>query len=55
MSIFRLKKNYKTGLGIKVTEGTDGCVYIQALVPNGAAEKSGLIYIGKVDFVVLIL
>lgn len=31
---------------MKVTEGSDGCVYIQFLVPSGAAEKSGLVYVG---------
>ncbi|KAF4519635.1 hypothetical protein B566_EDAN003803, partial [Ephemera danica] len=39
----RLQKDSDGSLGIQVTEGSDGAVYIQSVVPNGAAYRQGII------------
>ncbi|KAG8272728.1 tyrosine-protein phosphatase non-receptor type 13-like [Homalodisca vitripennis] len=46
LTTVRLKRDHTRGLGIQVTEGSDGGVYIQSIVPGGAAEKLGLVYTG---------
>lgn len=38
-----LEKDESGSLGIQVTEGSDGAVYIQAVVPGGAADKQGVV------------
>jgi PDZ domain len=46
-----LEKDESGSLGIQVTEGSDGAVYIQAVVPGGAADKQGVVKRGACVYI----
>jgi len=45
--MFRLQRDRLGSMGIEVTEGLDGGVYVQSVVRGGAAAKLGTVHPGK--------